>query len=108
VTKSQGRGGHPPRHSFYDISANYRLSFGNAAAAGVVNLLIVAALFWYRRERNSARGPRGRRGAELVEARSVPELPARHHFDLSRQHRHSQFIKLVQQQVDQASWIQQQ
>jgi MFS family permease len=36
---------------FYDISANYRLSFANAAAAGVVNLLIVAALFWYRRER---------------------------------------------------------
>lgn len=33
---------------FYDVSANYRLSFGNAAAAGVVNLLIVAALFWYR------------------------------------------------------------
>src|SRR5262245_7837438 len=41
---------------FYDISANYRLSFANAAAAGVVNLLIVAALFWYRRERNSVRG----------------------------------------------------
>lgn len=37
---------------FYDISANYRLSFANATAAGVVNLLIVAALFWYRRERN--------------------------------------------------------
>ena len=28
---------------FYDISANYRLSFANAAVAGVVNLLIVAA-----------------------------------------------------------------
>ena len=37
---------------FYDISANYRLSFANAAAAGVVNLLIVGALLWYRRERN--------------------------------------------------------
>jgi hypothetical protein len=45
---------------FYDISANYRLSFANAAAAGVVNLLIVAALIWYRRERNlrqAALGP---------------------------------------------------
>lgn len=38
---------------FYDISANYRLSFANAAGAGVLNLLIVAALFWYRRERNA-------------------------------------------------------
>ena len=37
---------------FYDISANYRLSFANATGAGVLNLLIVAALFWYRRERN--------------------------------------------------------
>lgn len=40
---------------FYDISANYRLSFANATVAGVVNLLIVAALFWYRRERNAMR-----------------------------------------------------
>lgn len=40
---------------FYDISANYRLSFANAAAAGVLNLLIVGALFWYRRERNLMR-----------------------------------------------------
>jgi MFS family permease len=40
---------------FYDISANYRLSFANATAAGVLNLLIVAALFWYRRERNLMR-----------------------------------------------------
>ncbi|MGE0288950.1 MAG: MFS transporter [Bradyrhizobium sp.] len=40
---------------FYDISANYRLSFANATVAGVVNLLIVAALFWYRRERNMMR-----------------------------------------------------
>lgn len=42
---------------FYDISANYRLSFANATAAGVLNLLIVAALFWYRRER-TVRGAR--------------------------------------------------
>jgi MFS family permease len=40
---------------FYDISANDRLSFANATAAGVVNLLIVAALFWYRRERSVRR-----------------------------------------------------
>lgn len=37
---------------FYDISANYRLSFANAAGAGVLNLIVVAALIWYRRERN--------------------------------------------------------
>jgi MFS family permease len=36
---------------FYDVSADYRLSFANAAAAGVINLLIVGALLWYRRER---------------------------------------------------------
>ncbi len=41
---------------FYDISANYRLSFAIAAGAGVANLLIVAALFWYRRARNSLQG----------------------------------------------------
>ncbi|MFO1110763.1 MAG: MFS transporter [Bradyrhizobium sp.] len=40
---------------FYDISANYRLSFAIAAGAGVMNLIIVAALFWYRRERNALR-----------------------------------------------------
>jgi MFS family permease len=40
---------------FYDISANYRLSFANATGAGVLNLLIVAALFWYRRERSARR-----------------------------------------------------
>jgi len=40
---------------FYDISANYRLAFANATAAGVINLLIVAALFWYRRERSLPR-----------------------------------------------------
>ncbi len=38
---------------FYDISADYRLAFANATGAGVLNLLIVAALFWYRRERNT-------------------------------------------------------
>lgn len=38
---------------FYDISADYRLSFANATGAGVLNLLIVAALFWYRRERTA-------------------------------------------------------
>jgi MFS family permease len=50
---------------FYDISANYRLSFANAAGAGVLNLLIVAALFWYRRERNAMQarlGPHGSPG----------------------------------------------
>jgi len=41
---------------FYDISASYRLSFAIAAIAGATNLLIVAALFWYRRARNSPQG----------------------------------------------------
>jgi MFS family permease len=36
---------------FYDLSGNYVTSFGAAAAAGIVNLAIVAALIWYRRHR---------------------------------------------------------
>jgi MFS family permease len=39
---------------FYDLQQNYVLSYGNAAIAGIVNLLIVAALFWYRRSRKPA------------------------------------------------------
>jgi MFS family permease len=34
---------------FYDLQKSYVLSYGNAALAGIVNLLIVGALFWYRR-----------------------------------------------------------
>jgi len=34
---------------FYDITANYLLSYANAAIAGILNVLIVAALIWYRR-----------------------------------------------------------
>jgi MFS family permease len=36
---------------FYDITASYLLSYANAAIAGILNVLIVAALFWYRRRR---------------------------------------------------------
>jgi predicted MFS family arabinose efflux permease len=36
---------------FYDLSASYVLSFANAAIAGILNLLVVAALFWYRQQR---------------------------------------------------------
>jgi hypothetical protein len=36
---------------FYDLSGSYMLSFGGAAVAGIVNLIIVAALIWYRRHR---------------------------------------------------------
>jgi MFS family permease len=39
---------------FYDLQKSYVLSYGNAALAGIVNLLIVAALFWYRRNHKSA------------------------------------------------------
>jgi MFS family permease len=39
---------------FYDLQKSYVLSYGNAAFAGIVNLLIVAALFWYRRNHNGA------------------------------------------------------
>ncbi|MDO9565031.1 MAG: MFS transporter [Bradyrhizobium sp.] len=34
---------------FYDVTASYLVSYGNAAIAGIVNLLVVAALIWYRR-----------------------------------------------------------
>jgi MFS family permease len=40
---------------FYDISASYLLSFANSAIAGIVNLLIVAALFWYRYRQTTRR-----------------------------------------------------
>jgi hypothetical protein len=40
---------------FYDIAASYFVSYANAAIAGVVNLLVVAALFWYRRQRTAQR-----------------------------------------------------
>ena len=34
---------------FYDLSASYVLSYANGAIAGILNLAVVAALFWYRR-----------------------------------------------------------
>ena len=39
---------------FYDLSASYFLSYANAAIAGIANLLVVAALFWYRHHRTRA------------------------------------------------------
>ena len=47
---------------FYDLQKSYVLSYGNAALAGIVNLLIVAALFWYRSNYKS------------VQARKMPAL----------------------------------
>jgi len=38
---------------FYDMNGNYAWSFGNAAIAGIVNLMVVALLIWYRQ--NSAK-----------------------------------------------------
>jgi hypothetical protein len=34
---------------FYNITAAYLLSYANAAIAGILNLLVVAALIWFRR-----------------------------------------------------------
>ncbi len=39
---------------FYDLNGTYVLSYANAAAAGVINLLVVFALAWYRWSRSSA------------------------------------------------------
>lgn len=36
---------------FYDITESYLLSYANAAIGGILNLLILAALIWYRRHR---------------------------------------------------------
>ncbi len=52
---------------FYDLQNSYVLSYGNAALAGIVNLLIVAALFWYRWNRNSAQP----REVSALAARSI-------------------------------------
>jgi MFS family permease len=54
---------------FYDLQKSYVLSYGNAALAGIVNLLIVAALFWYRWNSNSAQARR----ASMLAARSVEQ-----------------------------------
>src|SRR5262245_61380201 len=40
---------------FYDITASYLLSYANAAIGGILNLLVVAALIWYRRHRMARR-----------------------------------------------------
>ena len=50
---------------FYDLQKSYVLSYGNAALAGVVNLTIVAALFWFRSN------------YESVQARKAPALASR-------------------------------
>jgi MFS family permease len=42
---------------FYDLNGSYVLSYGIAAIAGVVNLLVVAALAWYRWSRSSSSAP---------------------------------------------------
>ena len=34
---------------FYDLSASYVLSYANGAIAGILNLVVVVALYWYRR-----------------------------------------------------------
>ena len=34
---------------FYDVTASYLVSYANAAIGGILNLLVVAALIWYRR-----------------------------------------------------------
>ena len=54
---------------FYDLQKSYVLSYGNAALAGIVNLLIVAALFWYRWNCNSAQAQR----ASMLTARPVEQ-----------------------------------
>ena len=54
---------------FYDLQKSYVLSYGNAALAGIVNLLIVAALLWYRWNRNLAQARR----ASITTARPVEQ-----------------------------------
>jgi MFS family permease len=65
---------------FYDLSANYLLSYANAAIAGIVNLLIVAALIWYRHHR-TARSPersaRFRPAGPPAHAPAAPQSPDR-------------------------------
>lgn len=55
-----GLGGYQAGY-FYDLSGSYTLSYGNAALAGIVNLVIVAALYAFRqrnrREELSMRVP---------------------------------------------------
>jgi uncharacterized membrane protein len=36
---------------FYDVSGSYVLSYGISAIAGIVNIVIIALLMWYRQHR---------------------------------------------------------
>jgi predicted MFS family arabinose efflux permease len=45
----------------YDITASYLLSYANAAVAGGLNLVVVAALAWYRHQRKA-------HGAKMLES----------------------------------------
>lgn len=45
-----GVGGFQAGH-FFDLTGSYTLSYGNAALAGMINLVIVGSLLWFRRRR---------------------------------------------------------
>ncbi|MES2195521.1 MAG: MFS transporter [Pseudomonadota bacterium] len=40
---------------FYDVTASYLVSYANAAIGGILNILVVAALIWYRHSTSVAR-----------------------------------------------------
>lgn len=45
---------------FFDVTASYLVSYANAAIGGIFNILVVAALIWYRRGASVLRLPRTR------------------------------------------------
>jgi len=51
-----GSGGYQAGY-FYDLTGSYVTSYGNAALAGIINLLIVAALIWYKRRQQTVLQP---------------------------------------------------
>ncbi len=53
----------------YDLNHSYILSYGNAAVAGIINLLIVFALAWYRSSRTSAPARSGMRAPLLLRSK---------------------------------------
>ena len=38
---------------FFDWSGSYAIAFANAAAAGLINLIIVGSLYYYVRQKNN-------------------------------------------------------
>jgi MFS family permease len=58
---------------FFDVTGDYTFSYGTAAIAGLINLLIVAALAWFRH--TEAQRARGQNLSRIARATSSAPSP---------------------------------